>query len=97
MQDPRALNNPTNLRSWRAWRQKAYLRSGFMMITTVASPLLTIGFVFACTLYRPALLSAGASVVLALGLYLAIVLGLMVFAMLRLKAWERAHPWTPPN
>jgi len=30
-------------------------------------------------------------------LYLATILGLAAFGMLRLQAWRRAHPWTPPE
>ena len=96
MRDMRPLMNPKTLRSWRAWRQEAYQRSGFMAITAIV-PLLTVAFVFACTLYRRVLAQAGASVLLAFGLYLATVVGLMAFAMLRLNAWKRAHPWTPPS
>jgi len=32
----------------------------------------------------------------AFALYLAIAFGLMLFAVLRLNAWKRAHPWEPP-
>lgn len=96
MQDPRALKNPKNLSAWRAWRQEAYRRSGFLAITS-GVPLLTVAFVFACTLYRRALTATGTSILLTFGLYLAAVSALMAIAMLRLRAWERAHPWTPPS
>ena len=31
------------------------------------------------------------------GLYLATIIGMMTLAMLRLQAWRRANPWTPPE
>jgi hypothetical protein len=55
--------------------------------------LLALVFVIACTLFKPAL----RDVVIGSGLYLATALGLMVFAVLRLNAWKRANPWTPPS
>jgi hypothetical protein len=93
MQDARALKNPRNLSSWRAWRREAYRRSGFTAIIAGVFPLLAIAFVVACALFKPALrdLETG------FGLYLATGLGLMVFAVLRLNAWKRANPWTPPS
>jgi len=92
MKDPRALRNSRNLSSWRAWEQEAYRRSGFTAIFAGVCSL-AVGFVLACTLYRGPV----AFVVLAFGAYLAAVFGLMVFAVLRLNAWKRAHPWTPPS
>jgi hypothetical protein len=29
--------------------------------------------------------------------YLAMACGLMLFSVLRLNAWQRAHPWAPPS
>jgi hypothetical protein len=93
MQDMRALNNPRNLSSWRAWQGQAFGRSGFIAIIAGVFPLLAIAFVIACTLFKPALrdLEIGFS------LYLATAFGLMALAMLRLNAWKRANPWTPPS
>jgi hypothetical protein len=98
MQDMRALKNSRNLNSWRTWQGAAYRRSGFSAIL-VAVPTLSVAFVLACTLYGRALgRHIEVPVVLTgLGFYSATVLGLMAFAMLRLKAWKRANPWTPPS
>jgi hypothetical protein len=96
MQDPRALKNPRNLGSWRAWQGEAYRRSGFLAIAGGVSPLLTIVFVVACTLFKPALRDV-VTIEVGFGLYLAAVLGLTGFAVLRLNAWKRANPWTPPS
>lgn len=92
MQDPSALKNPRNLRSWRAWQGEGYRRSGFMAITAGVLPPLASAFVMGCVLLRPAL----RDLEIGFWLYLAAAFGLMVFAMLRLNAWQRAHPWTPP-
>jgi hypothetical protein len=98
MQDPRALANPKNLESYRAWGQEGVRRSGFGVIISVVTifvPALTL----AAIVFRPATSDARAWVVLlgaAFALYLATVLGLMLFAVLRLNAWKRAHPWEPP-
>ncbi len=98
MQDPRALANPKNLESWRAWSQDGFRRSGFsaIMAAVVAStPVLSMAMV----LTRPVRKDTHAWLILvgaASALYLAIMLGLMAFAILRLNAWKRAHPWEPP-
>ena len=98
MQDPRALANLKNLESYRAWGQEGVRRSGFMvilLIVTMLTPVLTV----ATTLFRPATRDAHAWVLLmgtVFALYLVAMLGLMLFAVLRLNAWKRAHPWTPP-
>jgi hypothetical protein len=95
MQDMRALSNSRNLKSWREWEGEAYRRSGFtailLVVTTPTAP-----FVVACTLYGRALRHSEPAVLTGFGLYLATSLGLMAFAMLRLNAWRRANPWTPP-
>ena len=97
MQDARALKNQKNLSSWRAWNQEAIWRSGFLAIAG-GFPLLTTVLAAACALFKPDLRYVGASVVLTgAGLYLATVVGLVAFAMLRLNAWKRANPWTPPS
>ena len=98
MQDPRALRNSRTLSSWRAWQEEACRRSGFTVILAVVSPLLAAAFALFCTLTArglgrfefPVILTGG-------GLYLATILGLMTFAALRLHAWKRANPWTPPS
>ena len=98
MQDPRALANLKNLESYRAWGQDGVRRSGFfaiLSIVTMLTPVLTV----ATILFRPATRDAHAWVVLvgtAFALYLAAALRLMLFAVLRLNAWKRAHPWEPP-
>ena len=98
MQDPRALASPKNLESYRAWSQDGVRRSGFtgiMLAVMSFTPMLT----GAVLLLRPATRNAHAWVLLvgtAFGLYLAIALGLMLFAVLRFNAWKRANPWTPP-
>jgi len=98
MQDPRALANPKSLESYRAWGQEGVRRSGFgaiISVVTVFVPAVTL----AITVFKPATSDARAWVVLvgaAFAIYLAAALGLMLFAVLRLNAWKRAHPWTPP-
>ena len=98
MQDPRALANTRNLESWRAWRREGFRRSGFGPISLIV-PLLAPPFVLAPALFGHAARDARGWVILmavALALYLAAGLGLSVFAALRLNAWKRAHPWSPP-
>lgn len=98
MQDTRALKNPRNLSSWRAWNQKALWRSGFFAMTVGVFPLLTVALAVACALFKPDLRYVGVSGILtAFGVYLAVALGLMAFAVLRLNAWKQANPWTPPS
>jgi hypothetical protein len=93
MQDMRALKNPRNLSSWRAWQREAFWRSGFMAINSAVLPLLAIAFVFASILFKPTL----RELEFGFGLYLAAALGLLVLAVLRINAWKRANPWTPPT
>ena len=93
MQDERALKNPTNLRSWRAWQGEGHRRSGFIAIMAGVLPPLATAFVVGCTLLKPGVRAAE----IAFGLYLAAAFGLMGLAMLRLNAWQRANPWTPPT
>jgi hypothetical protein len=95
MQDLRALKNPTNLSSWRAWQAQGYRRSGFLVIMAAVFPALVSTFIIACTLFGRTLSLNGLAV--GFGLYLAAALGLMGLAMLRLTAWQRANPWTPPT
>jgi hypothetical protein len=98
MQDPRALANLKNLESYRAWGREGVSRSGFgaiIAIVTGITPLLTLAMI----LNRPAMRDAHGWLVatgVAFAVYLVIALGLMLFAVLRLNAWKRAHPWEPP-
>lgn len=97
MQDMRALKNPRTLESWRRWDAEANQSSGVIAILAAVA-VLTPAFVVACALYGRAPGHAEAPVVLVgWGLYAALVLGLMAFALLRLEAWKRANPWTPPS
>jgi hypothetical protein len=91
MQDTRALSNLRNLTSWRAWQGEAFQRSGFTAIS-VAMGLLVVGFTVAISLLKPSL----TVLEVVSGLYLLTAGGLMVVAFVRLSAWKRAHPWTPP-
>ena len=99
MQDPRALANPRNLESYRAWSQQGVWRSGFGAIiglVMAVSPALSLaGIVFrpATRVDRAGLALIGAG----FAVYLAAALGLMAVAALRLNAWKRAHPWEPPT
>jgi hypothetical protein len=93
MQDPRALKNTQNLTSWRAWQREGYRRSGLLAINAGVFPLLAIAFVVAIALTRPTL----AELAVGFGLYLAAAFALMGYAVLRLNAWKRANPWTPPS
>ena len=98
MQDPRALANLKNLESYRAWGQEGVRRSGFSAIISGVMTLVPV-LTGAILLFKPATRDAHTWVVLvgaALALYLAAALGLMLFAVLRLNAWKRAHPWAPP-
>jgi Flp pilus assembly protein TadB len=92
VQDTRALKSAKNLESWRAWEQQAQERSGFYAIAGVVMPLLMLVFVFACVLLKLAVSDAAAG----FGVYLAAAFVLMAVAMLRLRAWKRANPWSPP-
>jgi high-affinity Fe2+/Pb2+ permease len=95
MQDMRALKNPTNLSSWRAWQAQGHRRSGFIVILAGVFPALATTFIVACTLFSRTLPLRDLEV--GFGLYLVAALGLMALAMLRLTAWQRANPWTPPT
>jgi len=99
MQDPRALANTTNLKSYRAWERDGYRRSGFGAIFMIV-PMLMVAFTFAASLLEQATRDARTVVVLvgaAFAIYLVVTGGLMVFGVLRLNAWKRAHPWAPPS
>lgn len=97
MQDPRALKNPRNLSSWRAWEGKAYERSGFAVIVGCFFAPLSCAFVLFPSLFGRALGNhLIPAYLIGLILYLAASIGLMALAFSRVKAWKRAHPWTPP-
>lgn len=96
MQDARALKNPKNLSSWRAWEGETYQKSGFgailagvfaLMLAFVNFPIL-----FGRTLGQDLVPTA----LIGLALYLVASFALMAVAVLRLNAWKRAHPWAPP-
>ena len=98
MQDPRALANTRNLNAYRAWKREGFERSGFMLIFMMV-PLFVVFLPLALALLpEPAgdargwLLVAGS----AFAVYVAIVAALALCAVLRLNAWKRAHPWSPP-
>jgi hypothetical protein len=98
MQDPRALANPRNLESYRAWSREGVWRSGFGAVLGIV--MLTPWLSLAAIVFRPAMRDHDAGLVLIGGgfaLYLAAALELMLFAVLRLNAWRRAHPWEPPR
>ncbi len=103
MQDPRALANLANLRSYRACEQDGLRRSGFLMtvlsVPAVLAPLFIVSISVATTLFRHGATDARAWAALtatAFAIYLAIAGGLMLVSVLRLNAWRRAHAWTPP-
>jgi hypothetical protein len=97
MQDTRALKNGTNLRSWRAWEEAAYRRSGFTTILGGVFALMLV-FVFSLSLFGRRL---GDDLVrmafIGLILYLATCLALMAVAVFRLNAWKGRNPWAPPS
>jgi len=101
MQDMRALSNSRNLKSWRAWEQDAYRRSGFtvmvLIFSLMAALVAPLAIPLAATLHRHAPQLLKPVLLTGSGLYLAMTLGLMAFAVLRLQAWRRANPWTPPE
>lgn len=104
MQDPRALANSGNLRSYRAWEQKSYRRSGFLMVIMSVPVILAPLFIFTINLttvlFRQAITDARAWAILtatAFAIYLAVASGLMLFSVIRLNAWRQAHAWTPPT
>jgi len=97
MQDARALNNGANLSSWKAWEGEAYRRSGFAAILSGVFALM-LAFVFSVTVFAGVLGDDVVSkAVVGLMAYLGISFALMGLAVVRLNAWKRAHPWTPPS
>jgi hypothetical protein len=104
MRDPRALASLGNLQSYRAWEEESYRRSGFLLlimsVPVVLAPLFIVTTHLATTFFRHYVADARASAVLiavALPIYLGVAGGLMVLAIVRLRAWKRAHAWTPPT
>jgi len=97
MQDARALRNSVNLSSWRAWEGEARQRSGFTAILgSVFALMLT--FVIPLGVFAPTLGGDLVSVSLVgLILYLGMSFALMAVAVLRVNAWKRSNPWTPPS
>ncbi|MFN3523797.1 MAG: hypothetical protein ACK4YQ_16230 [Phenylobacterium sp.] len=97
MQDVRALKNPTNLSSWRAWEGEAHRRSGSGAILTGVFAL-TLAFVLSLALLRGAMGEALLPMAfIGMALYFAVSLALIALAVLRVHAWRRANPWTPPS
>lgn len=97
MRDTRALKNSTNLNSWRAWEEEAQQRSGFAAILGGVFAL-TLAFVISLSLLARTLGDDLVSLsVIGLVLLLGTSFALMAFAVLRIKAWKRANPWTPPS
>ena len=98
MQDPRALANTRNLNSYRAWQRQGFERSGFMLIFTMV-PLFVVLLPSALALLPGAARDARAWLLVAgsaFAVYVVIVAALALVAVLRLNAWKRAHPWSPP-
>jgi threonine/homoserine/homoserine lactone efflux protein len=97
MQDWRALANLDSLRSYNAWLQEGYRRSGFLAFL-VLNPLLISFFTVALQfIRRPTRVDHGWMILAAaLLVYMIISIGLMLYALLRLNAWKRANPWSPP-
>ena len=100
MRDPRALANTRNLQSWRAWEREAHSRSGLgpaVLLIALSSPL--FGFVASWTerATRGDARAFASLMAVALALYLAACGGVMLAGVLRMNAWMRDHPWTPPS
>jgi hypothetical protein len=100
MQDPRALANWKSLESYRAWERDSLWRSGFVAIFLIV-PMSVPMFTFPVSLIEDATKGDAGALVLLMGaafaLYLVTLGTLTLFAVLRLKAWKRSHPWAPPS
>lgn len=100
MRDLRALANFDNLNSYRTWEREGFQRSGFFAIFLIVLMSATMMF----TVITPLIDHATRGDAHALARIMARVFtlygvacgGLMLFAVLRLRAWKRAHPWEPP-
>jgi hypothetical protein len=99
MRDLRALRNMRNLDSYRAWEREGIARSGliaFVLIVAASTPV----FASVASLIEGATKGDARALVRlmggALALYGLTVGGLMLFGVMRLNAWKRAHPWEPP-
>jgi dihydrodipicolinate synthase/N-acetylneuraminate lyase len=90
-----------NLDSYRAWDQEAVRRSGFTAIVSVVAGVTPL-LMAAILLLEPRTKGAQAlhfwlmPVGAAFAVYLLVAFGLTAFAVLRLRAWKRDHPWEPP-
>ena len=97
MHDTRALKNTTNLSSWRAWEEEAHQRSGFAAILGGVFALALV-FVISVSLFARALGDDLVSIsFVGLVLFLVTSFALVALAVLRLNAWKRANPWSPPS
>jgi hypothetical protein len=97
MPDTKALRNPRSLSSWRAWEAEACRRSGYVAILMGVFTPLTLAFVIAPSLLARALGDASVPIFfVGLILYLAASFGLLAVGYMRMNAWKRANPWTPP-
>lgn len=97
MLDERALKNSATLSSWRAWEAEACQRSGFNAVLGGVFAL-TLAFVIFPSLFSRALGDDLVPIALiGLVLTLGTSFALMVLAVLRMNAWKRANPWTPPS
>jgi hypothetical protein len=99
MRDYRALANFRNLDSYRAWQKEGLQRSGFVAFALLV-PLSVVMFSVFMPLIETATRDARSVVVLAggaLAIYLLVIGGLGLVLVLRLNAWKRAHPWSPPS
>ncbi len=96
MQDMRALKNPTNLSSWRTWEGQAYQQSGFAALMGALFALM-LAFVMSLSLFGGKLSGSVGPFLIGVILYFGVSFALIGLAVLRLNAWKRANPWTPPS
>jgi hypothetical protein len=97
MRDPRALANSENLKSYRAWVQEGYRRSGFNLFM-MGIPIFAVAPTISIALFKHAIREAGLTILLTGSIiYFAVVVGLGLLAALRLNSWRHAHVWTPPS
>lgn len=97
MQDARALKNLRTLSSWRSWKEEAYERSGSTAILGALFALM-LAFVISCSLFGRQLVDGLGPIFFAgVILYFGASVALIALAVLRVNAWKRANPWTPPS
>ena len=95
MDDIKSLKNEKSLNSYRAWKKKGLLQSGYtfaIVICLIPMPvfLLAKDFVF------PMLKTLPHFTILSIGIvYIGAVFGAIILVKLKLDAWKRANPWTP--